>query len=373
MSIIDDQGRLFGRFNLIDALVVGAIVVLAPIAYSGYQLFRPAPITIETVEPARVVLSTPGAPDMRVRITGKNLRPYLSAQLGHEQIHKFLIQTPSIAEFEAPRLPPGVYDLSLFDETELLTVKKNAITIVAPELLPPVTVRLAGAFVGLEPEAAKSLAAGQHLGAVEILSVGAASDDVRRVLLGSSGTQYVQTVVAGRVRVPAVLRASCSVEEAEQRCKINGGGVAPGQMLSFDGKLFSIDEIRSDVPEREVDLVVQFVGQPDLIDQIRAGDRDSVHAGSGASVLSLGRRESMQGQVATHFSGPGPERTLTRSEALASIDATLRVTAVDGPSGLEFEGAALKTGAPFVLQTPRYIANGTILRATPKPSSNDSH
>ena len=42
MSVIDEQGRLFGRVNLIDAFVVLFVLGLIPMAYGTALLFQPA-------------------------------------------------------------------------------------------------------------------------------------------------------------------------------------------------------------------------------------------------------------------------------------------------------------------------------------------
>ena len=44
MKVIDDRGRLFGRVNLFDAAIAAFVVVLIPLAYGTFLLFRaPAP------------------------------------------------------------------------------------------------------------------------------------------------------------------------------------------------------------------------------------------------------------------------------------------------------------------------------------------
>ena len=40
MAIVDEHGRLFGRFNLFDAIVAVLALWLIPIAYGGYLLLR---------------------------------------------------------------------------------------------------------------------------------------------------------------------------------------------------------------------------------------------------------------------------------------------------------------------------------------------
>ena len=40
MPIVDERGRVAGRINLIDAVAAVVIVVLVPVAYGAYLLFR---------------------------------------------------------------------------------------------------------------------------------------------------------------------------------------------------------------------------------------------------------------------------------------------------------------------------------------------
>src|SRR5262249_1959084 len=114
MSIVDERGRLFGRFNLIDASVVAVVVLLLPIAFAAYVLFRPATMRTTGVEPQSVVKG----PGTRVRLPGEHPRPYLRAEVGRVQPLRFLIESPTAGEISMPDLEPGTYDVALFDETE---------------------------------------------------------------------------------------------------------------------------------------------------------------------------------------------------------------------------------------------------------------
>ena len=38
--IVDRDGRLFGRVNLVDAAAAGFVLVLLPLAYAGFLLFQ---------------------------------------------------------------------------------------------------------------------------------------------------------------------------------------------------------------------------------------------------------------------------------------------------------------------------------------------
>ena len=77
MPLIDERGRLFGRMNLIDALAILVGLVLIPVAYTGFLLFRtPAP-RITAVEPAEVPLGQ----EMRVKVKGTGLRSLFRANI----------------------------------------------------------------------------------------------------------------------------------------------------------------------------------------------------------------------------------------------------------------------------------------------------
>ena len=99
MAFIDDRGRVFGRFNLIDLMVGVFVLVLVPIAYGAYALFRPAPPTITTIEP-KVLL--PGKGDQRIKITGTNFRPYLTAALGDSRAFTLLIESIGPSKVDIP-------------------------------------------------------------------------------------------------------------------------------------------------------------------------------------------------------------------------------------------------------------------------------
>ena len=49
MALIDEQGRLFGKVNLIDALVALVALLLIPLAYGAFLLFR-APVPCHAAE-----------------------------------------------------------------------------------------------------------------------------------------------------------------------------------------------------------------------------------------------------------------------------------------------------------------------------------
>lgn len=111
MPLLDDRGRLFGRVNLIDAAVAVFVVLLVPLGYAAYVLFRePAPV-VTTVAP-RAVNNVKGEV---IVIEGQHLRPFLRAFLGTTQI-EYLFASPDRAKLTLPEIAAGEYELILFDE-----------------------------------------------------------------------------------------------------------------------------------------------------------------------------------------------------------------------------------------------------------------
>lgn len=129
MPLIDDQGRVFGKINLIDAIVVALVVGLVPVAYAAYQLFRvPVPV-IGAVTPSRIVEKQPAT----VQLTGTDLRPFLRAWFGTYESAGFLVQSPTQAEIKVPAtLPLGTYDLILYDEGQELVRAPGVLTVAPP-------------------------------------------------------------------------------------------------------------------------------------------------------------------------------------------------------------------------------------------------
>jgi hypothetical protein len=154
LTLVDDRGRIFGRFNVVDLALVVFVLILIPAAYAAYVLFKvPAPV-ITSVEPKTFeVVDQP-----RVRIRGENLLPYLTAYIGRSgepvsvflddrqnSVAGFLIETPTTAVLDLPsKLGPGRYDIYLYSEEQQLAHLANAFTVevpVAERTPPPAPVR----------------------------------------------------------------------------------------------------------------------------------------------------------------------------------------------------------------------------------------
>jgi len=78
MKIIDEKGRLFGKINVIDFLVILFLFCLVPMFYFGYKIFTKEPIVIPP-EPEKEAI-------LRIKYT--NLLPDIAAtvKVGDEQV-----------------------------------------------------------------------------------------------------------------------------------------------------------------------------------------------------------------------------------------------------------------------------------------------
>ncbi|MGE3189127.1 MAG: DUF4330 family protein [Vicinamibacterales bacterium] len=142
--MIDSKGRLFGRVNAVDALVVVFVLLLVPLAYASYVLFRMPPPVVSAVTPSMLPSSGPRI----IHVTGDGFVPYLRAFFGkHDEPlavagrnpaatqGAYLLETPVSADIRVPEeLPPGDYDLYLFDETRQVAAYPSAFTVPEPSI-----------------------------------------------------------------------------------------------------------------------------------------------------------------------------------------------------------------------------------------------
>jgi hypothetical protein len=367
MSIIDDRGRLFGRFNLIDTAVAVLLIVLLPIAYAGYALFRPPPMRIISVTPAQVVKGR----EARVQITGEHLRPYMRAEVGGAQPNRLLIQSPSQGEIILPELGPGTYDIALFDEAEEVARLKNALTIVPPPPPPPIALQLVGAFINLDEATARAIKPGgrfpqQGDPALEVLSSAAPLEDVRRIVLAPQST--IDAPVKAMWSVSATVRAPCAFSFDSLRCAFNGLLLGPGLMIPIaDQARFLVREVRADSPGLPMEIAVRLVGRPEVIDLVKAGDVDALPGGGAraARIVSVTGRQTVAGEssMRTLADRQPFEVTLQAPDRVAVAEIVVRLVAEPGSDGPTYRASALKPGAPFTFDSPAYVARGSIVRS----------
>lgn len=249
MPVIDARGRIFGRFNLIDTLVVLLVVAAVPVAYGAHLMFRDPPATLSAVTPG-IVTQSPAA---QVAIVGTNLRPYMRVSFGTTQAPSFLFYGPTSAFVPLPALAPGTYDVVLFDYMREVARLPNGLTIVGA--VPPMTVQVevVGAFTALEPGAEAGVAKFQeYFGAdgvfASVTATGPARVSSGRVHLADG--VIVSVPVPAQREVPATLTMKCParMDQAKLlRCWTGEAFLAPDSHVTLSGPhgtvLFRIEQI----------------------------------------------------------------------------------------------------------------------------------
>ena len=155
MAIVDRDGRMFGRINVIDAAIVVAALLAIPVSIAAYRVFSVRHPMIEKIEPPSLAFNG----DRRLRLEGSGFRPYLRAfffasgqpfSLRDPEVPDsgqneatVRVDTPSSAELTLPPgPPPGTYDLYLYDTGQEVAKRMSAFTIARPDEPPPGPARI---------------------------------------------------------------------------------------------------------------------------------------------------------------------------------------------------------------------------------------
>ena len=112
MQVIDEEGRIFGKFNLVDVVIGVVLLGVIPIAYGASVLFRTPDPVIQSIEPNRVTVDSVGM----LRLTGMYLSPSLRVVIGDRPAESFLVESQTSAEVRLPDLSAGTYDVVLLAE-----------------------------------------------------------------------------------------------------------------------------------------------------------------------------------------------------------------------------------------------------------------
>jgi hypothetical protein len=348
VAIVDEQGRLFGRWNLIDALVVLVVLALIPLAYGAYALFRTPPPRLIAIEPPKLL----HGPNLQITIRGEHLRPYMRVTIDDKQARNFLFHSDTTAVVELGDVSPGTFDVVLYDYAQERARLAKALTILPPPL-PSAHLDVVGAFRNLPTTAIAPFKEGLALGEIGVIrKVGQPLSSIIRAISGS-GT--VEIPFPDTVDLPLVIRVGCYLKDTGGKVQCVGGGVALEKnavvMLPTPvGQLvFQIDQLLSPVDVVDVEARVRVAGEADVLSLMKAGDVDVSVArnplAAGARVLAVGDLRN---------NGP----TSTR-------EATLRVPVQAGVSGWRYAGDDFRTGSGISFTTLGYTVDGVVLRVTP--------
>ena len=344
MAIVDERGRLFGRWNLLDLALLVLIVGLIPLGYAAYVLFKDRPPRVVSVTPNLVQQ----APEIRVTIKGENLRPYMRVSAGTQQARDFHFRSTEEAEVPLTGMAPGTYDVVLYDQAQERFRLPNALTI-TPSGLPTTEIVAIGAFGNLDAAGAAKLTAGTELpGAGRILSVGRPVADKTDVF---SGSKLVEVAMKDALRVPAIVRFNCHVQlqSGSPYCIVDDSVVAPPTMLRLTTPLgrtlFQVEHVRSVQAVEAVPITVRFSGDPMAVSKIRAGDLDL--GGTDNELATLARVERVR---------PG---------AAGRVDVDITAQMQRDDRGWLYDSAVLRLGSQLTLRTRDYLVHGVVMAMPP--------
>ena len=334
MKLLDDEGRIFGRVNIIDAMVLVVVALLIPLAYGAYLLFRTPQPRVLSVEPSRVL---PEAGELTVR--GENLRPYLRFTLG-TQTTTFLFATPDSGVVQFPSLGPGTYDVVLYDASQELGRLRGGLVvdppIAEPQLGPRVDLMVVGRFPGLDAEAAQALS------------------ETLQALGQEPGIGYVSpamlAVPDGTYQIGAVLALRCPLQPSE--CQVGKVSIAPDAhipiLLRREAADFLIEEVHPAYTDR-LDVTVLVTPAPEVL--------EAIHATLGDNRARFPARDALRPAIVS------ADAVTTGNAARVRF----RVPAIRTPTGWLHGGRGLRLGNLFMFETPQYEVQGQVIAINPAP------
>lgn len=339
MSYVDERGRLFGRINLVDASVAAVILLLIPLAYATFLLFKPAAPRITGVAPSSISkeeqrISAGGKLVAKFKIKGEGFTPLLRARIGDTDALGLVFETPNSADVLVGPVSPGAHDLVLLDGVQEVARARGAITIQESNTT---SIRVVGWLTDLDDELVKTIQVGTALPegspAYRILALGPLVPGYRRISLAGSSVELPMPGTHARAAVVAVV---CDAMLGDNPCtageRFENRSAPVIISLPGGGRLFNlaIDELLPPTPPTKATLRVrQSAVSPTMV---RTGDRDSL----------LDERAA----IVTAVTGD----TITLD---AGIDRD--------HDGWRYRGQRLRPGARFVFNTDRYEVSGVVV------------
>lgn len=364
MTFVDEQGRLLGRWNIVDALIGVLLLGLIPLLYGGYVLFRPSQPSLTAIEPARVLSGT----ELELKVRGTNLRPYMRVSIGTNQGTRFLFVDETEAVVPIAALPPGVYDVVLYDHAqERARIAKGFEVVATPR--PEAQLDLIGSFTGLAEQAAASIKQGTAVDGVgEVTHVGSRVASATRATLGP--TLILDLPANGVFNVPAIIRATCALvprggsvwcmagEMAMMEDTVLRVAVAGGSMM------FQIDQVRLINAAESITARVRFAGDRAALELMREGHRDvrrQNEFAAGATVASLGDVRQASTSIGVVIPATPSLMSPFVATDVAFRDAVLRLPVQRVGNEWNYAGRLFRAGALTTFYGPNYELRGTIV------------
>jgi hypothetical protein len=363
MTFIDDRGRLFGRVNLVDAAIGVFILLLLPLAYGAFLLFRTAAPAVTSVARVPITmeerrLAGGSRLSAKLKVKGSGFRPMLRASIGDAPALGFVFENPNSADVLVGETAPGTHDLILYDGVQEVARAPKAVTIQA---LPPARIRVAGTLIDLDEATARGLRtsatiAGDTNTQGKIVRLGELAPGRHRLTIGD---RSADVTMAGRWERQVVMVLQCDLDPNGGDCAVGGTTLAATaspvvRVVGPSSTVLSlaIDELFPvDAPHPGV-ARIRFTDAAEMLSLIRPGDRDACLDDRAATVTAIERRRSEQG--------------------LASLDVMVKLGADASRDGWRYRGRGVSPGAPFTLTTDRYVLTGSVIALIVDPKGTES-
>ena len=355
--IIDSRGRIFGRVNLFDALVLAFFLALLPTAYATYLLFRPASPQIATVDSVEITreerrLAGGSRISAKLKVRGSGFNPMLRAAIDATPAIGFVFENPNSADVIVGDLAPGTYDLVLLDGVQEVARAADAVTIAAG---PGHQIRAIGYVVDLTAETASNVHVGDAYPAdsprAREIALGSPRPGRTRVRVGNS---VADREIANRLERPAVISLTCDPYPADEPCAVGGVAVTgdrPVVTLAGPQQLrFVIAEVLPDAAPRRAIARVRLTGGPEL-QRIAVGDRDA----------SLDERAAIVAEVRTQGSNAGS----------TWADVAIEFGLDESREGWRYRGELVRPGSLLSLELPGALVRGTVESVTLKSDEEE--
>ena len=431
MRLIDDRGRLFGRWNVIDAAALGLALLLIPVAYGASILFRtPADqAAVSADEPFADVLAVlpPEMSTQRVRLTDASvvatpvpdrlqvpaiirLRCVVTGdqcRVGDASVVKDALLPMALPLSAAEKFTrPVTYLIFRIDELRPFTAPPTFPKPSLPVQREPhaeieevkAEIEVMGEFVFLPRADVPRIRVGARFEQPWASSPGAqpVQSDTRAVVaevieaqpaekgtlqLSMGPSAVLSTPVPETWQVPAVIRLNCLV--TAELCRVGAANVAQGGTIALAIPMTAAERLT--LPARNLLFKIRRLGPAGV--PVPAGVATvAVTFLARPAVVGLlepghidvslpNLRDQQRASLVSVDSAPQQTTATTRldtvefQEPMVTFVATLRVPVGLMPTGWFYGTRPVKVGAPFPFEGRSYAMNGWILKVQVTPAS----
>jgi hypothetical protein len=342
MSVIDERGRLFGRINIVDATVVAFLLVLVPLGYGTYLLFKPAQPRIDNVVPSQITVAerrigNGSALTAKFKIQGSGLTPLLRARIGSHDALGLVFESPNSADVLVGPVPPGTHDLILLDGVQEVARAAGAIAIQASTGTP---IRVSGWLLDVDKNGSAALVPGRTLpgdspSSFDVVAVGPEKPARSRIRFGGA---IADGAASGLVDREAVLVLRCDSPPLYETCSVGGNVIAGASPLvvALPGSYrFELHEVLPLTTPVSATATIRLEGPAASL--VQAGDLDSILDPRRARVTAV----------------------TARGGDSAVVTVTLGLD--ESREGWRYRGRLVRPGGTIALATDRYESVGRVL------------